>query len=90
MILCHLVSRRSKGEQMFVRSKSKHSTYITQGQDVRIKIVILTTHILLGQTWLLYLTTSVGLNMIQAAFTRCCPLAVVLEKLGVRPRVRFF
>ncbi|SIT10580.1 hypothetical protein SAMN05421779_1072 [Insolitispirillum peregrinum] len=70
MILCHLVSHRSKGEQISVRRESKHSIYIAQGQDVRIKSIILTTYILLGQTWLLHLTTSVGLNMIQAAFTR--------------------
>ena len=34
--------------------------------------------------WLL-LTAFVGLNMLQAAFTGFCPLALVLKRLGVRP-----
>ena len=31
------------------------------------------------------LTAFVGLNMLQAAFTRFCPLAIILKKLGVKP-----
>jgi hypothetical protein len=34
--------------------------------------------------WLL-LTAFVGLNMLQASFTGLCPLAIVLERLGVPP-----
>lgn len=34
--------------------------------------------------WLL-LTAFVGLNMLQAAFTGFCPLAVVLKKIGIKP-----
>lgn len=37
----------------------------------------------------LWLTAFVGANMLQAAFTRFCPLAMVLKKLGTRPGVAF-
>lgn len=33
----------------------------------------------------LWLTAFVGLNMLQSAFTRWCPLEIVLRKLGVQP-----
>jgi len=33
--------------------------------------------------WLL-LTAFVGLNLLQAAFTRFCPAAIVFKRLGVR------
>lgn len=39
--------------------------------------------------WLL-LTVFVGLNLLQAAFTSFCPLAIVLKRLGVRPGAAFF
>jgi hypothetical protein len=32
--------------------------------------------------WWLLLTAFVGLNMLQAAFTGLCPLALVLKRLG--------
>jgi hypothetical protein len=35
--------------------------------------------------WWLLLTVFVGANLLQAAFTGFCPLAIVLRKLGVRP-----
>ena len=35
--------------------------------------------------WWLLLTLFVGANLLQAAFTGFCPLAIVLRKLGVRP-----
>lgn len=38
--------------------------------------------------WLL-LTAFVGLNMLQAAFTGLCPLAMILKKLGVQPGPAF-
>ena len=38
--------------------------------------------------WLL-LAAFVGLNMLQAAFTRFCPLAMILKKLGYRPGAAF-
>lgn len=38
--------------------------------------------------WLL-LAAFVGLNLLQAAFTRICPLAMMLKKLGYRPGAAF-
>jgi hypothetical protein len=38
--------------------------------------------------WLL-LAAFVGLNLLQAAFTGFCPLALVLKRLGVRPGAAF-
>jgi hypothetical protein len=35
--------------------------------------------------WWLLLPTFVGLNMLQAAFTGFCPLAMILKKSGVQP-----
>ncbi len=37
----------------------------------------------------LFMTAFVGLNMFQAAFTRFCPLAIVLKKLGAEPGCAF-
>ena len=39
-------------------------------------------------TWLL-LPAFVGFNMLQAAFTRFCPLAMILKKLGAHPGAAF-
>lgn len=38
--------------------------------------------------WLL-LAGFVGLNLLQAAFTGFCPLAILLKKLGYRPGAAF-
>ncbi len=38
--------------------------------------------------WLL-LTAFVGANLLQAAFTRFCPLALILKKAGNRPGAAF-
>ncbi len=37
---------------------------------------------LINANWL-FLTAFVGLNLLQSAFTKWCPLIVVLQKLGV-------
>ena len=37
----------------------------------------------------LWLTAFVGANMLQAAFTRFCPLALLLKKAGARPGPAF-
>lgn len=37
----------------------------------------------------LWLTTFVGANLAQAAFTGFCPLAIILKKLGAKPGVAF-
>ncbi len=42
-----------------------------------------------GQMWALWITGFVGLNMLQAAFTGFCPLAIILKKVGVKPGVAF-
>jgi hypothetical protein len=39
--------------------------------------------------WFLLLAAFVGLNMLQAAFTRVCPLAMILKRLGVPPGAAF-
>ncbi|MDA8137127.1 MAG: DUF2892 domain-containing protein [Desulfobacteraceae bacterium] len=38
--------------------------------------------------WLI-LTAFVGANLLQASFTRFCPLAIILKKLGTKPGVAF-
>ncbi|TYQ24554.1 DUF2892 domain-containing protein [Pseudanabaena sp. UWO311] len=38
---------------------------------------------LIKVNWL-FLTAFVGLNLLQSAFTKWCPLIAVLQKLGVR------
>jgi len=37
----------------------------------------------------LFIAAFVGLNMLQAAFTKFCPLAIVLKKLGAEPGCAF-
>ena len=37
----------------------------------------------------LWLTAFVGVNMLQAAFTGFCPLAIILKKLGIKPGCAF-
>ena len=39
--------------------------------------------------WWLLLTAFVGLNLLQAAFTGFCPLAIILKKFGVQPGCAF-
>ena len=39
--------------------------------------------------WFLLLAAFVGLNMLQAAFTRVCPLAMILKRLGFAPGAAF-
>jgi hypothetical protein len=43
---------------------------------------------LFGPHWLL-LAAFVGLNLFQAAFTRFCPLAILLRKFGARSGAAF-
>ncbi|MEI6330930.1 MAG: DUF2892 domain-containing protein [Pseudanabaena sp. ELA645] len=38
---------------------------------------------LINASWL-FLTAFVGLNLLQSAFTKWCPLIGILQKLGVR------
>ena len=39
--------------------------------------------------WWMLLTAFAGANMIQAAFTGFCPVALVFKKLGVKPGAAF-
>lgn len=39
--------------------------------------------------WWLLLPAFVGANLIQAAFTRFCPLAIVLKMVGAKPGCAF-
>jgi len=59
----------------------------TQAQWVRMvagSMVLLSLSLsLINANWL-FLTAFVGLNLLQSAFTKWCPLIVVLQKLGVR------
>jgi hypothetical protein len=54
--------------------------------------VMILVSLVLGYTvspyWLL-LGAFVGLNMLQAAFTGFCPLAMILRKLGIAPGAAF-
>lgn len=55
-------------------------------------VVILTTVAIVlfgGSTNWLWLTGFVGLNLLQAAFTGFCPLAIILKKVGIQPGQAF-
>jgi positive regulator of sigma E activity len=39
--------------------------------------------------WWLLLTAFVGLNLLQASFTRFCPAAMIFKALGARPGTAF-
>lgn len=43
----------------------------------------------LHHVYWLGLTAFVGANMLQAAFTGFCPLAIILKKLGIKPGCAF-
>ena len=43
----------------------------------------------LHSPWWLLFTAFVGANMLQAAFTGFCPLAIMLKRAGVRPGCAF-
>lgn len=50
------------------------------GVFVFVSVVLSVVH---SVYWLIF-TGFVGLNLFQAAFTRFCPLAVVLKKMGMK------
>lgn len=52
-----------------------------------ILISVLLTHFV--SPWWLLLTTFVGLNLLQAAFTGFCPAAIVFRKLGLQSGCAF-
>jgi hypothetical protein len=47
-------------------------------------MVLLSLSLSLMNTNWLFLTAFVGLNLLQSAFTKWCPLIAVLQKIGVR------
>lgn len=54
--------------------------------------VVILASIALSQLHHVYwlgLTAFVGLNLLQAAFTKFCPLAMILKKAGAKPGVAF-
>jgi hypothetical protein len=57
------------------------SVFATAGVIILASVALSQVH---SPYWLL-LTAFVGLNMLQAAFTGFCPLALVLKRMGVRP-----
>lgn len=50
------------------------------GTMILISLALSQTH---SANWL-FLTAFIGLNLLQASFTRFCPLAFILKRLGVR------
>jgi hypothetical protein len=53
---------------------------------------VITISVILGTAvhpYWLFMAAFVGLNLLQAAFTRFCPLAIVLRKLGAEPGCAF-
>ncbi|RJQ82727.1 MAG: DUF2892 domain-containing protein [Desulfobacteraceae bacterium] len=44
---------------------------------------------LVHSTYWLFLPAFVGANLLQAAFTRFCPLAIFLKRLGIKSGVAF-
>jgi len=52
-------------------------------------LVGLTVFYLTNEPLWLLIPAFVGLNMLQAAFTSFCPLAMILKKLGARPGQAF-
>ena len=51
-------------------------------------LVSLYLGITMNQNWL-WLTAFVGANLFQASFTKFCPLAIILKKLGAKPGQAF-
>jgi len=43
----------------------------------------------LHHVYWLFVTAFVGLNLLQAAFTKFCPLAMILKALGAKPGQAF-
>lgn len=59
--------------------KVENGVRIMAGTMVLISVVLTA----LVSTWWLLLTTFVGVNLIQSAFTGICPAANILKKLGM-------
>ena len=55
------------------------------GSFVLLSVLLAVLH---NINWL-WFTAFVGANMLQAAFTGFCPMAIILKKAGVRPGTAF-
>lgn len=55
------------------------------GAMVLVSVVLSQLH----SVYWLWLAAFVGANLLQSAFTRVCPLAMILKKAGARPGVAF-
>ncbi|SMF33604.1 Protein of unknown function [Azospirillum oryzae] len=55
------------------------------GTMILVSLVLSQLH---SPQWL-WLTAFVGANLLQASFTRFCPLAMILKRLGARSGVAF-
>ena len=55
------------------------------GTMILLSLVLSQLH---SPAWL-WLTAFVGANLLQAAFTGFCPLAIVLKRIGLRPGMAF-
>ena len=55
------------------------------GAMILISLILSITH---SRYWL-FLTAFVGANLLQSAFTKNCPLAKILKKIGVKPGQAF-
>ena len=44
---------------------------------------------LMHSSYWLFFTAFVGFNLLQAAFTGFCPLAIILKKIGFQPGMAF-
>lgn len=52
-------------------------------------VLVSVTLAYLFSPWWMLLAAFVGLNLLQAAFTGFCPLAILLKRFGVRPGAAF-
>ena len=62
---------------------------VNEGLRLIAGLVVLASVVLaytVSQYWLL-LTAFVGLNLVQSAFTRWCPMMVILRKAGLRREI---
>jgi hypothetical protein len=55
------------------------------GRFVLLSVLLAVLH---NINWL-WFTAFVGANMLQAAFTGFCPMAIMLKKVGVKPGMAF-
>jgi Zn-dependent protease len=55
------------------------------GSMILISVILALIH----STYWLFFTAFIGANLLQAAFTGFCPLAIILKKMGVKTGMAF-